>query len=481
MVPPSIAGFDGNPAVGEPGKIFTADRSGSIQEWKLTLLGLEQGGTYTPGDQLPADVLGIWDLDVLPDGSVMALATYAEGGTEWYGFLKGINQGESWSWVKPAAMRDPHFQSLEGHSAVIENWQVDFTGNFWRVALYEMTWLEDGLHGWAWGRKGVVRTTDGGETWSVAYKAAYETDEGISTYKPVWGVAFHTPDSGVAVIGGPVGSEYHITTDGGVTWTSTKSLAVNRLADLEYVNGEYRALVFNRTQRQKNTLMQVSTNGKVWNSQPGLGSKVLNESVYASEFVWANSSTGFFIQRQGEIWITEDGGVVWEELMKNDPSYDTVFYGDGTSIAGNFTPPYFPYAGYGQRTVLIRDDVGDPYLVNVITDTCTGQIRPYIAVWYTGAIASVHEKSELSTFNLQAAPNPVAKDLELRFTLQKPGHIHASVVNVRGQIVKRVDLGRLEAGEQVRNLVLDDLSEGVYQIIIRSGNEQDHQAIIIER
>ena len=479
VVPPAIAGIDGD-AKGSPGKIFIADRSGSIWVWNLTLLasGLQWEGRLTPGNQLPSDVLAIWDIKVLETGIIYALATYADQGTEWYGFLKSTDKGDSWEWVKPASMKDPHFQSLEGQSFGF----TDFTGNYWRVALNEMAWLDDGLHGWVWGRKGVIRTTDGGATWTIAYKAETENNQNLGLeYKPLWGLAFHSPDSGVAVIGPTVGSEYSVTTDGGVTWRSTKSLEIGRLADLEYVRGEYRALTFNRTQRWQNTLMQISQNGgQTWSTLPSLNSKVLSESVYASEFVWPSGSTGFFIQRQGEVWRTDNGGETWEVMQKTDLSYDTVLYGDGTAIDG-IGPPLFPYAGYGQRTILVRDDIGNPYLINVITDTCVGTIRDYIATWRVDTISSVQGEDAISTLDLQTTPNPVAENLELHFTLRKPRQTTVSFVDTRGVVVKAFNLGLLESGKQTKLLKLGEISSGLYQMVLRSGTDRRIEAIVVIR
>ena len=482
VIPPAIAGIDGD-GEGTPGKVFIADRGGSIQVWNLTVLvgGLEQAVTLTPGNQLPSDVLGIWDIKVLKTGSIFALATYADQGTEWYGFLKSTDQGNSWEWVKPAAMQDPHFASLEGHFQTFGFTQVDFTGNYWRVALNEMVWLDDGIHGWVWGRKGIIRTTDGGATWSVAYKAQNENNQTLGQYKPVWGLAFQSPNIGAAVIGPTVGSEYNYSTDGGVTWTPQKSLAVNRLADLEYIGGEYRALTFNRTQRQKNTLVQISPNGQTWSTQPNLGSQVLNESVYASEAVWPSNSTGFFIQRQGEVWRTDDGGVVWEQMQDVDQNYDTVLYGDGTSIAGTGTPPFFPYAGYGQRTILLQDDIGDLYLINVLTDNCQGNIRGYIATWRVDALTSVKNKKVFSTLELQAVPNPVTEDLKVHFVLEHPGQTTASIVNASGVVVQTIDMGLLEAGKQAKLLTLSSIPSGFYQVVLNSGSERGIEAIVIEK
>lgn len=480
-VPPAIAAVNGDMVAGTPGTVYISQRTdasgrgGPLEVWKLSLGTLEQETTLTPGVELPAGILGIWDIQALGDGSIIALISYAEGGNEWYGFLKGGVEQE-WTLIKPAALQTPHFEVVEG----MTQGSSVFTGNYWRVPLYEMEWLEDGLHGWAWGRKGIVRTTDGGNTWSVAYEAPVTNTQSIGSYQPIWGVAFKDADSGSAVMGTPVGSSFRQTTDGGETWTVGLNLAVNRLADLQYVHDEYRAIAFNRTIRASNTFLFVSQDGRNYSTRGNINSRVLTESVYATEVVWPTAETGFFIQREGETWRTDDNGATWTQIQEEDDQYDTVLFGDGTSIAGTGTPPFFPYAGYAQRTVAVSDDFGDTYLVNVLTDTCIGTMRNYVAVWPVDPPASVSDKGT-SVASLSVAPNPARDRCEVRFTLTIGSPVSALLVDTRGAVLKRIDYGRLSAGSYDKVMNLEGVPSGTYRLVVRTEEGERTEAVVVQR
>lgn len=474
-IPPAIAGMDGDSELFEPALIFIGDRLGNLSIWEFSFGTLSSSTTLTPGDGLPANVTGIWDLAILSDTEVIGLVTYTGGGGEWYGFIRSEDRGESWTLITPASLQDEHFASVEGKSAGI----VDWTGNLFRVPLYEMEWLEDGMHGWAWGAQGVVRTTDGGSTWSIAYETqATAGSLGNAAYQPMWGLAMRNAEEGVAVIGPRVSSYYYSTTDGGESWMKGTGLQVTTLAELETVGGEYRSLTFSSQQRGDNTFLLVSKDGMNWTPKAKLHEDVASESTYSSEMVWTSVNDGFMIQRQGEIWRTENGGTTWTLEQETDSQYDTVLFGDGTSIAGNFQEPFYPYAGYAQRTIAIRDDFGDPYLVNVITDTCIGTIRNYIPVWSVSEFSSVPTGSGMSALDLTLLPNPAADRCQVRFTLPESTDLSVSVVDVAGKTVRQLDLGHRGAGVQQLELGFDDLPAGTYRVRI-SGDQGESSASIV--
>ena len=476
-VPPAIASVDGDISKAAAGRVYIGDRLGTMQIWDLALGTLSGSKTLTAGNGLPAGVIGIWDIAATSSEGVVALVTYAESGSEWYGFIRSSDAGESWTFEKPAALQVDHFKSVEG----VRMGSTDWTGNYWRAPLYEMEWLSDGMHGWAWGRQGIVRTTDGGATWEVAYEAAATASIGNAAYEPVWGLAMRSPTEGVAVIGNVVGSSFRSTTDGGKSWLTALNLAVLRLADVVHVGGEYRAIAFNRTEREDNSVFYTSKDGRSWETKIDLGKKVESEGVYATETIWPNRSTGFYILRQGEIWRTDDAGETWDLAQANDNQYDTVFWGDGTAVNGNFQPPFFPYAGYGQRTVLVRDDFGDPYLVQVLTDICTGEIRPYVPTWFVDKEYSSVSNRHAPTFSLSIAPNPVAKECRVTFSLKSGSLVSTQIVDARGVVVREGESALYGAGEGVIELDMSALPAGAYHVILQSEDGSESRPVVVSR
>lgn len=478
VIPPAIAGVDGDLNVAAPGRVYIGGRDGKIQIWDLSLGTLSSSTTKSPGDGLPANVTGIWDIATTSQVNVVALVTYTGAGGEWYGFLRSSDAGDSWTLVEPAALRIARFASVEGKKVSITDW----TGNYFRVPLNNMEWLKDGMHGWAWGRQGVVRTTDGGATWSVAYDTLDATPRlGSPDYSAVWGLAMRSSTEGVAVIGPRIGGSLMYTIDGGATWFKSQSLTVERLADLEEIGGEYRALVFNGQEREQNARYLVSENGTSWSPKPELKRLMKSETVYPSEALWVNRETGFVIQRQGEIWRTNDAGDTWAQAQTIDSQYDTVFWGDGTSIAGTGTPPFYEYAGYAQRSIIVRDDFGDPYVVQVITDNCVGTIRPYVPVWFIGEeFSSVAERST-STLNLSIVPNPVSTECRVGFTLDSPASVVARMVDARGVEVSEAVEATLLPGDQELTLDVDGLPSGMYRVLVRVGDRVESRGIVIAR
>ncbi len=477
VIPPAIAGIDGDLSAATAGRVFIGGRNGTLQIWELSLGTLGSSTTKTPGNGLPANLTGIWDIATTSQVNVVALVTYAGNGGEWYGFLRSSDAGENWSLVEPASLQIPRFASVEGKKVGITDW----TGNYFRVPLNNMEWLKDGLHGWAWGRQGIVKTTDGGATWSVAYDEVDATPRlGSPDYSAVWGMAMKSPTEGVAVIGARIGGSLMSTTDGGETWLARQNLTVERLADLDEVGGEYRALVFNGQEREQNARYLVSPDGASWTPKPELKRVMKSETVYPSEALWVNRMTGFVIQREGELWRTDDQGETWSQIQERDSQYDSVKWGDGTSIAGNGTLPFYPYAGYAQRSIIIRDDFGDPYIVHVITDNCAGTIRPYVPVWFINdEFSSVTERFNSSTLDLSVVPNPVSKACQVRFSLDAPSTVVARLVNARGIEVRKTSGATLAAGDQELSFDVDGLPSGMYRVFMTVGDRVESHSVVI--
>lgn len=477
-VPPAIAGQNGDEETAGPAIFFVGERhTGNIQTWQIDAGALSQTGTLRPGTELPGDVKGVWALAIPKPDLIVGLATYDDAGVERYGILRSEDLGESWEFLKPDAFKDPQFVSLEGTSGGQFN-AVNFTGNYWRAALLEMTWLRDnGDYGWVWGRKGMLRTTDAGKTWSVGYKETGSDNSQPHSANPgIWRVAFGSPTHGVAIMGPMVSGAYYTTDDGGVTWTQTKSLDGFLPAALTYVTGEeYRSLTSNpHTAEARNSFTQVTKNGGTnWTTlhQVPYTAIAPSRTVPMVEWFWPNPQVGFMVHRRGEIRKSTDGGGSWSALLAEDDSYPQVLFGPGRDE---------PLAGYGQRSVLIYDGFGDPYIAQAITLDCTGEIG-HVAAWDNlGVFTSVPSDAKpLAGFS--AFPNPTSDRCDVRFSLEGPETARAVVVDSRGTVVRNLNFGLLEKGDHVQSVDLRGLSSGSYRLMVRAGDHRSVEAIVVER
>lgn len=475
-VPPALAGQEGDVELAGDATFFIGERkTGNIQVWTMSFGETSLQETLTPGDQLPADVKGIWSLAVPSYNRVIALATYDDGGTERYGILRSTDLGESWEFLKPDAFKDPAFKSLEGQTFPVQldfgTRNVDFTGNFWRAALLEMTWHGED-YGWVWGRKGILRTTDGGDTWEVAYKTANENTMRYTVYEGVWGLAFQSPTTGVAILGPSTDAYYYKTEDGGTNWTKGFGLQGFRPAALSFTGGEYRSLTFRRSQTESNAFVQGSEDGRFWSgiaaSAPAIAT---SETVFMTEMFWPNPDTGFLVYREGEIRKSENGGKTWTEFQDEDAAYPDVIFGSGRDQ---------PLAGYGQRSVILRDGFEDPYLIQTITFNCQGDVQSYVPAWELGQFTGVSMDAMLLG-GFSVFPNPTSDRCEIQFSTQNPEEGCILVVDARGEVVVNVDLGLLGAGEHRQNVNLEGLPSGSYRIMVRVGDRKGVEAITVER
>lgn len=469
-VPPALAGQDGDVTQAGPATFFIGERNtGNIQVWEMTFGETSLVKTLTPGNQLPADVTGIWSLAVPAHNRVVALATYEADGTEWYGVLTSDDLGETWSFDKPTAFRDPAFECLDGQSFQVQFRNIDFTGNYWRAALLEMTWYDDNT-GWIWGRKGILGTTDGGETWSVLYKTENSNTSRYTVYEGVWGLAFQSPTTGVAVLGPSTDASYYKTEDGGKTWTKGFGLQGYRPAGLLYRGGKYRSLTFRRSQTEQNAFVQGSDDGRFWAglaaSPPAIAT---SETVFMTEMLWPNPEEGFLVYRRGEIRATSNTGKTWSELQGEDAQYPQVIYGSGRDQ---------PLAGYGQSSVILRDGFEDPYLVQTITMNCIGEVNSYVPAYELGQFTSVPVEARMLE-NFSVFPNPTSDRCEVRFSLDQPESGKIVVVDSRGDVVRNIDLGLLEAGDQTRSIDLSNLSAGSYRLMVRAGDHKGVESVVI--
>ena len=472
-IPPAFAAQDGVGEIGDPARLYLGYRDGHIELYTLDFLGsIQQAGQATPGNQIPSEVKSIIDLSVPSPGTVVGLVLYYDdqGGTH-YGILRSTDNGANWTLVKPPAVTA---------IGVIEDDNTRWDGNYWRAPLLETKWLEDGQHGWLWGRQSVLKTTDAGLTWSEIFSATADTsvrDMRDDAYDAIWGVAFESPQEGVIVHGSKISEQINYTTDGGANWNSGPSMNPKLVVGLDWTGSEYRLLranPFNFGGDNLDILHGQTVQGP-WSKFPKIPPISTNAELM-TELLWPAHNIGFLVHRRGEIWMTEDGGANWTLTQDTLASYPPVPIGDGFG-----TDRGFPQRGYGQKSLFIRDEDGQNYIAQVLTDNCTGTLRDgVIYLWSIDQFAGVEtgEKSG-GTLALQTTPNPASTSLDLGFTLQGRADVRISLINTQGVRVRNLELGSFETGTHKRTISLEGVPGGYYQVEVKAGDQKESHAVII--
>lgn len=471
LVPPAFAGIDGNEETFDPAQLYLGRPDGSIQSYTLDAInGLQQSTLYTPGNQLPASISAIRDISVPAPDFIVALVLYEEEGSPHYGVLRSEDGGSNWELVKPQALTD---------ITMIEDDATRFQGNYWRAPMLELKWLPDGLHGWVWGRSAVLKTTDGGKTWTSIFTATNNTSILVdqSEFEAIWGTAFKDANRGVVLVGSKFIWKIWYTTDGGENWNLGGSPTSIQAVDVEWTGSVYRILRTDPFNFNGNNMQVVEDASGVGNDFKALATRtgIPNLGGLMTELLWPAHNIGFMVFRQGEFWKTDDKGKTWTKVEDPDPNYPEVPFGDGVDIR--------PRAGYGQKSIFIRDEEGRGFILQVLTDTCTGALRdPVIYQYQVDQFSSVSQKDGKGTgLELVAAPNPATEELELRFRLHTPAQVRADLVNAQGVVIKTVDFGSVAAGEQTRMLVLDGVASGAYHLVLHAGDVKGVESLIITK
>lgn len=183
-------------------------------------------------------------------------------------------------------------------------------------------WFTDTDHGWfGTNLSKVWRTTDGGTTWSSAASGA------VNSY----GVAFKDNNNGI--VGHSTGA-IRVSTNGGATWTSVTSPTTSPIIGLSHLAGTNLAWI-----GIAGTPYRSTNNGTNWSSQslyPFTGS--------LQHLYFADTSNGWTVTSNGEVLRYRPAGTVGvEEIAENIP---TTF-----SLDQNYPNPFNPSTSIGFRIV----------------------------------------------------------------------------------------------------------------------------------
>ncbi len=415
-IPPALTGTNGHILVGLQGGAILRGTAG---DGVVTITD-----TVLAGSGLPANVSNVLAL-TMPDKQaspnlVIGLVSISTGPVELYGIIRSTDMGATWESLGSTAFGSPDL-------AVNTDW--------WYEPVSDFYWL-DGMHGWLYGKRGIISTTDGGTTWHPLFT----TD---SVQMKIWGLAFEDANTGTAMMG-PVANQYIMrTTDGGTTWRNAGLLAPKRLAAIDYVGGEYRALAFDRFQTSRNTSMYFSSDGTLF--MPEYKPVIGREQSHMSELLWASPGSGYMVLRSGEIWETTNGGHAWTSVQNADST--------------SYPVPVSSSRGWGQRSMILDNSS----IVHVSTVSNNGSI--YRLLDWPLAIASV-DAAQSSVAALQTWPNPVSGALQVAFHTKTAGSVTLELVDAMGRTVLTRRMGQSVAGDHQTRLSTDGIPQGAYRLVV---------------
>lgn len=458
-IPPALTGRDG--------KVLLGIARGVI--YKSTVKpdkGLALEDSIKAGQAgLPDSLDGVWYFS-MPRPSdknyVMGLASIKNNGAKKYCLIHSSDFGASWTVTEPPALADTQFT---------------VTTSFWLQGLGKMLWLDDGMHGWIYGKKGIVATTDGGATWQVQLRTVASTQEGYN--EGVWALAFRDAQNGVATIGIPANMKFQRTANGGASWTPSTGSAPEllRVVQVDWVNNEYRAFCFDRNQLSSNGWFYFSTDGGTsWGTQAKRIPGIAREQSYMSELIWVGHQQGFMVLRSGDIFRT-DYKVIPPNPQYAGNNWTKIQVADSAA----YPIPVGPGSGWGQKTIWMKDQAGNDILVHASTLRADGNLYRLLA-WGIELLASAPiDPTFTEELHLSAYPNPAIGTSELQFQLSAPEAGIVVVVDPLGREVLRRDLGLMNAGQQRVALDVATLPAGMYRYVLQLGERRAGGAVVVAR
>ena len=84
-----------------------------------------------------------------------------------------------------------------------------------------------------------------------------------------------------------------------------------------------------------------------------------------------------------------------------------------------------------------------------------------------------------SSLEMKAWPNPFEAGVQVEFVARETGEARLEVYDVRGQRVRTLFAGSVQAGE-VRRVAVEgrDLSQGLYVLRLRNGSQSSHLKLV---
>ena len=120
--------------------------------------------------------------------------------------------------------------------------------------------------------------------------------------------------------------------------------------------------------------------------------------------------------------------------------------------------------------ITITSSSGNTATVTVADIVASNGVVHVIDAVLIPSVLGVEDLSSVSDFNLY--PNPAENQFAVELQMTKSDHLTIDVVNIVGQVVKSFDFGTRSAGFNREVIDINDLSQGMYMINIRVGQDQ---------
>lgn len=364
-----------------------------------------------------------------------------------------------------------------------------YSANFWAIKFFDQN------IGYIGGNTVILKTTDGGNSWTstpisnfminsfsfpsttVGYYGASNnivaktTDQGESwaNQNPnaspfaILSVCFLTSSVGYAV--GEAGV-IRKTTTGGTSWV-TQSSGLSTSINEVYFFDVNTGLFIGESGKIKRT----TNGGTSWSTI----SSGTSGNLYDLSFV--NANTGYIAGASGKILKTTNGGTSWISLTTGTTQW---------LYAICFKNLLVGYAGGANGTIIKTTDGGATWQPEVsgipqeINDIVYVNNR-FIAVATQGKIitdvsTTGINKNQNNNSSIAIFPNPASDFVSIHFDNIKSMKTTIDIIDMKSVLMKSVLLE-----EKQSTINIDDLSNGVYMVIIKSKDLKENKRLIIQR
>lgn len=153
------------------------------------------------------------------------------------------------------------------------------------------------------------------------------------------------------------------------------------------------------------------------------------------------------------------------------------------TTTANFSNAAIDMANYGTSGMPKTIVVGGPnhtIFYNQNGTPSSSALHTAISNAITASTTGIIETNNVS-FGLTVFPNPAVNSAKVNYTLTASTEVSINVINVLGQIVNTVSLGKQSAGKQEYQVNLESLYSGIYFIKINTGEATETVKLTINR
>lgn len=113
-----------------------------------------------------------------------------------------------------------------------------------------------------------------------------------------------------------------------------------------------------------------------------------------------------------------------------------------------------------------------------------GEILQGIEMPLTSSVAATVEEvagTDQGSVVGEIRPNPARSEAAIALSLGRPEEVELRVIDLRGEMVRHISLGRLEAGKREPAIAVDGLPNGLYAVIVHIGGESFVRRLLLMR